>query len=394
MGEIIRLPMGKVLGTTNVVLMIFLVVLVCWMVNLIQWREGLPMRVKMYHEGMQTAFFLSGLTASSPFPFSRWITRLLPTTPTDEKTSFSLHVPSLQPHRAGDQVPIRLYVPSSPKSIKGKVPVIVWMHGGGFVFGSVAEYSADRLARTTAQQLGVYVVAVDYSLAPEHPFPDGLEDCYAVLAHLELATADWIRATGNFSHHMPMSLSHVFVGGVGAGANLAFHSTLLWEDRRLSNKELLPSKLQHHHTHSTNRLKILANFLVTPDMMMSPPPPEYYTSELVLQPDTSDILRRLYLNASSQEEALRLMEDPFVGMTNIMEVVAKGNVKIELFSLSPSLYHQEVRYFHENMTELGGPSAMMTYFQNVQGEIYWRQDILSSYIHRFWSLLDNMIAEY
>ena len=107
--------MGKVLGAVNVLLLCGIIFLAIWFHGLIQWREGLPMRVKMHHESMQVAFFLSGLKPSSPFPFSRWITQILPTTSADEKKTFSLHVPSLQPHRQGDQVPIRFYVPPAPK---------------------------------------------------------------------------------------------------------------------------------------------------------------------------------------------------------------------------------------------------------------------------------------
>jgi len=348
----------------------------------------------MHHESMQVAFFLSGLKPSSPFPFSRWITQILPTTSADEKKTFSLHVPSLQPHRQGDQVPIRFYVPPAPKTIKGKVPVVVWMHGGGFVFGSVSDASSDRTARAIADALDVYVIAVDYSLAPEHPFPDGLEDCYAVLAQLEEGNADWIVGRGKFSHIPPISRSHVFVGGVGAGGNLALQSTLLWEDRRLSNKEPLPSLLPQYHSHS-GKLQILGGFLMTPDLMMVPSSPHYYKSELILMHDTSDMLRRLYLNVSTEEEATRLMLDPFVGTTNTMEAIAKLKTRFELFSMTPCLYHEDIKDFHKNVTEgYGGDCALMSYFQSVQGEIFLRKDSHSSFIHRFWNLVDSTIPEF
>ena len=53
---------------------------------------------------------------------------------------------------------------------------LLWIHGGGYVIGSAAQ--DDRLCRRFAHRLGVPVVAVDYRLAPKHPYPAALEDCY------------------------------------------------------------------------------------------------------------------------------------------------------------------------------------------------------------------------
>ncbi len=56
---------------------------------------------------------------------------------------------------------------------------MVYFHGGGFVVGSIDLYDAD--CRRIAAEVGAVVVSVDYRLAPEHPFPAPLEDCYAAL---------------------------------------------------------------------------------------------------------------------------------------------------------------------------------------------------------------------
>jgi acetyl esterase len=56
---------------------------------------------------------------------------------------------------------------------------VVWLHGGGWALGSVEEH--DAFCRHLATQAEATVVAVDYRLAPEHPFPAGLDDCWAAL---------------------------------------------------------------------------------------------------------------------------------------------------------------------------------------------------------------------
>jgi acetyl esterase len=71
-------------------------------------------------------------------------------------------------------VPIRVYTPEGD----GPFPVLVWMHGGGFLLGDVESY--DPVCRVLADELDCVVVAPDYRLAPEHKFPAGLLDCYAV----------------------------------------------------------------------------------------------------------------------------------------------------------------------------------------------------------------------
>ena len=60
--------------------------------------------------------------------------------------------------------------------------MVVWIHGGGYCIGHLDEDEAHcaRLAR----DLSAVVVSVDYRLAPEHPFPAGFDDCFAVLGHV------------------------------------------------------------------------------------------------------------------------------------------------------------------------------------------------------------------
>lgn len=82
-------------------------------------------------------------------------------------------VPGAEPVR------VRLY---RPVNGDGPLPAILYIHGGGFVIGSIeTEHS---VAVGLARALGVVVVSVDYRLAPEHPYPAPLEDCYSALVWL------------------------------------------------------------------------------------------------------------------------------------------------------------------------------------------------------------------
>jgi acetyl esterase len=115
-----------------------------------------------------------------------------------------------------DKIPVRIYYPTR-QSLKGKHPVTLFFHGGGFVLGSVDEYHVmvSKLARITGQ----IIISVEYRLAPEHPFPAGLEDCYAVLR--------WTREYGTL---IGADTTRISVMGDSAGGNLATVVTLRCRD--------------------------------------------------------------------------------------------------------------------------------------------------------------------
>ncbi|MBA0126702.1 alpha/beta hydrolase [Haloechinothrix sp. YIM 98757] len=74
--------------------------------------------------------------------------------------------------RGGDgPVGARVYRPDG----EGEMPTVVYLHGGGYVVGSVDTH--DLVCREICRQVGAVVVSVEYRLAPEHPFPAGLTDC-------------------------------------------------------------------------------------------------------------------------------------------------------------------------------------------------------------------------
>ncbi|MEN2395332.1 alpha/beta hydrolase [Pseudomonas halotolerans] len=81
-------------------------------------------------------------------------------------------------------VAVRAYCPRSAPPSEGW-PCILYLHGGGWVVGDLDSH--DFICMELAATLGVLVLAVDYRLAPEHPFPAGFQDCIAVWRHLAVA---------------------------------------------------------------------------------------------------------------------------------------------------------------------------------------------------------------
>lgn len=102
-------------------------------------------------------------------------------------------------------VPVRVY---TPKGHDGRLPVLVYFHGGGWIFGNLESH--DALCRLIAHEAACLVASVDYRLAPEHRFPAGVEDCFAVTR--------WIaQHAGDFGGDG----ARLAVAGDSAGGNLA-----------------------------------------------------------------------------------------------------------------------------------------------------------------------------
>ena len=113
------------------------------------------------------------------------------------------------------EVFVRIY---QPEDRPDTLPALLWIHGGGYVLGSVER--DDLLATHLAKVAQCVVVSVEYRLAPEHPFPAPVEDCYAALKWLATHTDE-----------LGVEPARIAIGGASAGGGLAAGLALLTRDR-------------------------------------------------------------------------------------------------------------------------------------------------------------------
>ncbi len=117
------------------------------------------------------------------------------------------------------EIRLRIYRPAGATfDTAGKLPGIVFYHGGGWVVGSIESH--DGLCRMFANRAGSVVVSVDYRLAPEHKFPAAAEDAYAA--------ACW---TARNADELGIDVRRLVVAGDSAGGNLAAVVSMLARDR-------------------------------------------------------------------------------------------------------------------------------------------------------------------
>ena len=134
-----------------------------------------------------------------------------------EHASAGPAVAATKDHRVpvqGGDITVRVYTPHG----KGPFPAHLYLHGGGFWMGTLDHF--DAACRDMAEGAGCVVASVAYRLAPEHPFPIPLEDCYAALSWLVAHARD-----------LDVDADRVSVGGASAGGNLAAAVALLTKER-------------------------------------------------------------------------------------------------------------------------------------------------------------------
>ena len=113
------------------------------------------------------------------------------------------------------EVPVRVY---RPAGATGTLPALLYIHGGGMVIGSIE--TEDPIAGMLALEVGCAVVSVEYRLAPEHPHPAQVEDCYAALR--------WI---ADNAAELGIDATRIGVYGGSAGGNLAAATAIVARDR-------------------------------------------------------------------------------------------------------------------------------------------------------------------
>ncbi|MGJ5203810.1 alpha/beta hydrolase [Bradyrhizobium sp. HKCCYLR20261] len=122
------------------------------------------------------------------------------------------------PTRDGAVIDARLYAPRRP-DVADPMPVLLYMHGGGFVVGSLESHQP--LCRGLAQDSGAAVLSIAYRLAPEHRFPTAFEDCVDALG--------WI---GREGPALGLDPRRVAIGGDSAGGTLAAALAIAARDDR------------------------------------------------------------------------------------------------------------------------------------------------------------------
>ncbi len=115
----------------------------------------------------------------------------------------------------GSTVRVRLYRPSAQA---GPLPALLWIHGGGYVLGNPE--MNDLQCAEYARSIPALVASVDYRLAPEHPYPAPLEDCYAALR--------WVY---EHAEQLGIDRERIAIAGASAGGGLAAALALLARDR-------------------------------------------------------------------------------------------------------------------------------------------------------------------
>jgi acetyl esterase/lipase len=141
--------------------------------------------------------------------------RVMVSMPVDPATTITMRDVSVPSPNGDPDVIVRVY---SPPASEQPRPCCYWIHGGGYIFGTID--TSDARCVQTAETLDCVVVSVEYRLAPEHPYPAPLEDCYTGLA--------W---TAAHTGELGIDPARIAVVGQSAGGGLAAGLALLVRDR-------------------------------------------------------------------------------------------------------------------------------------------------------------------
>lgn len=144
-----------------------------------------------------------------------------------------------------------------PTSVQGPFPVLLWIHGGGYIMGSAD--AEDLMVKSIVSAVGCAAVSVDYRLAPETPHPGPVEDCYAALKWLS-----------THADELGVDPNRIAVGGSSSGGGLAAALALLTRDR--------------------GEVPLVFQFLLAPmldDRTVTVAEPHPYTGEFIWTPEAN-----------------------------------------------------------------------------------------------------------
>lgn len=138
-------------------------------------------------------------------------------------TSSPLSLSKDVPLNLNNHTSIRLFLPRLPPTGSdppaAKLPILVYVHGGGFVLASVATPFFHDFCSTAASRLRALVVSVEYRLAPEHRLPAAYDDVLEALTWVRDGKDVWVTEYGD--------LSRCVIAGDSAGGNIVYHAGLM-----------------------------------------------------------------------------------------------------------------------------------------------------------------------
>lgn len=128
------------------------------------------------------------------------------------------------PRDGAGSLPARIYVPEGAADAAGQAPVILYFHGGGFIMGSIEDH--DPLCGKLADAAGAIVIAAEYRLAPENPFPACIEDAVRL--------AEWASENAAKYGGDPRC---IMAAGDSSGATISAALALLSKERKTEERE-------------------------------------------------------------------------------------------------------------------------------------------------------------
>jgi acetyl esterase len=177
-----------------------------------------------------------------------------------------LDVRNLQIDGPGGPLALRVIRPQGFAG--GPAPVLVYFHGGGWVLGNLNSH--ESVCRALANESKSIVVAVDYRLAPENPFPAAAEDAHAAVS--------WV---AGHAAEISGDPARVAVGGDSAGGNLAAAACLMAKDRRGPQiaSQVLAYPITNCDFNTTSYEQFAKGYFLTRDEM------QWYWDQYVPSPD-------------------------------------------------------------------------------------------------------------